>query len=186
MPGSYIYHITCGKYIYIGQSKAEKGEPRIHQHIMNLFIRDDSSYPNLAREVRAKGLKNTFIRIYSGDLYGVSSELMDSFKRRFKKNNGKELDNIDAAEILHILYYKHNNKLILENKSIGGQDLSIMMAGRDDVAGKEIGIVSEKKGFITKFMTIDDAYWAFTANNFDAEVLYSFRDKFNEVMFTDK
>lgn len=177
LPSSYIYHIKCGKFIYIGQTQATKSESRIESHIQNLFFKG-GNYSQLAEEVKKRGLKNTTIEIFESP-YGVPEDLMKKFKRKFKKGNGEELNDLDVAEILHILYFRHNSKMTIVNKSMGGQNMSIMMNTRK-------GFEELKTGFLTRNMSVDSAYMVFKTDPSSLNALYHFRNFFNKAIFNDE
>ena len=101
---------------------------------------------------------------------------MEDFKKVFKKNDkGEDISNLNAAEILHILYFQHKGYHLF-NKSMGGTGGSLTV-----ISGNEI----VKKAF-TYTMSPKDAYNLFFAN---IEVLSRLRrltDYFNRIVLTDE
>lgn len=180
----YIYHIECGPYIYIGQSKAKKAGSRLKQgHINAIFSLGKAGqkydHPELKQAILKKGLAQTSIRIYKeSDNYGLPYGLIEGFKSQYKKGKtGDDLDDINAAEILHIMYYqmKANKKLV--NNSMGGQDMSLSYV---DSNGK---IMSK---ILTKSTTPQAASQIIFSSETKKSGLTKLLDNFNKAVFDDK
>ena len=183
----YIYHIECGTYIYVGQSKAKKIGSRLKQgHIEAIFSLGKAGkkydHPELKQAILKNGLAQTSIRVYKeSDNYGLPPGLIEGFKSQYKKGKktktGDELDDINAAEILHIMYYqmKANKKLV--NNSMGGQDMSLSYV---DSNGK---IMSK---ILTKSTTPQAASQIIFSSEIKKSGLTKLLDNFNKAVFDDK
>ena len=180
----YIYHIECGPYIYVGQSKAKKAGSRLKQgHIDAIFSLGKAGkkydHPELKQAILKNGLAQTSIRVYKeSDNYGLPPGLIEAFKSQYKKGKtGGDLYDIDAAEILHIMYYqmKANKKLV--NNSMGGQDMSLSYV---DSNGK---IMSK---ILTKSTTPQAASQIIFSSETKKIGLTKLLENFNKAVFDDK
>lgn len=182
LPQEYIYKIECKGLIYIGQSKKNKKGNRIQQHLIHMldyYSQKDSRYnvPELAEAARKTGLMGVKISYYSVDNnFGIPADLMTAFKKSYKKGNEEELNDIDAAEILHILYHIHvGNKIV--NSSMGGQNGSLTLINDKGIALKKI---------LTRTMSPSEAYQIFRSSEKHLQKFVNFRDFFNRIIFTDE
>ena len=180
----YIYHIECGTYIYVGQSKAKKVGSRLKQgHIEAIFSLGKAGkkydHPELKQAILKNGLAQTSIRVYKdSDNYGLPPGLIEGFKKEYKvAKTGADLDDIDAAEILHIMYYQMKTNKKLVNNSMGGQNMSLSYV---DSNGK---IMSK---ILTKSTTPQGASQIIFSSETKKSGLTKLLDNFNEAVFDDK
>ena len=180
----YIYHIECGTYIYVGQSKAKKVGSRLKQgHIEAIFSLGKAGkkydHPELKQAILKNGLAQTSIRVYKdSDNYGLPPGLIEGFKKEYKvAKTGVDLDDIDAAEILHIMYYQTKTNKKLVNNSMGGQNMSLSYV---DSNGK---IMSK---ILTKSTTPQGASQIIFSSETKKSGLTKLLDNFNEAVFDDK
>lgn len=184
----YIYHIQVDNKIYIGQSKAAKPGSRLEYRLKNPFSMttdedgntiwsDKYDVPELGEIIRKIGLKNVQVRYFTPPLFGVSQELMSDFQKTFKiDTKGKEtISALNAAEILHILYYTRQGYKLF-NISMGGTDGTISVVQGDKIV---------KKVF-TKTMTPQEASQLFFSNITTLESLTNLVQHFNKIVFTDE
>lgn len=180
----YIYHIECGTYIYVGQSKAKKIGSRLKQgHIEAIFSLGKAGkkydHPELKQAILNNGLAKTSIRVYKeSDNYGLPPGLIEAFKKEYKvAKTGGNLDDIDAAEILHIMYYQTKTNKKLVNKSMGGQNMSLSYV---DSNGK---IMSK---ILTKSASPQGASQIIFSSETKKSGLTKLLDNFNKAVFDDK
>ena len=182
LPQEYIYKIECKGLIYIGQSKKNKKGNRIQQHLIHMldyYSKEDSRYnvPELAEAARKTGLMGVKVSYYSVDNnFGIPIDLMTAFKKSYKKGNEEELNDIDVAEILHILYHIHIGDKIV-NSSMGGQSGSLTLINNKGIAQKKI---------LTRTMSPSEAYQIFRSSEKHLQKFVDFRDFFNKIIFTDE
>lgn len=171
----YIYHIEINKKIYIGQSTASKEGSRLYYRLRAAFGWK-YDVPELAEEIRKVGLKNVKVVCYNGPNFGVSPDLMASFKKVFKQTkDGKEVSDINAAEILHILYYQHKGYKLF-NTQMGGSGGSLSVVYKNQIMEK----------MLTKTMTPAEAHEMFFADIYTLQALKRLVDEFNDIVFTNK
>jgi hypothetical protein len=133
--------------------------------------------PELAELIRKIGLKNVQVRYFTPPLFGVSQTLMSDFQKTFKVDSKgkKEISAINAAEILHILYYTRQGYKLF-NTQMGGTDGTISVVQGNRVI---------KKVF-TKTMTPQEASQLFFSHQTTLESLTNLVQHFNKVVFTDE
>ena len=172
----YIYRVEVNGRAYIGQSKAAKAGSRLHYRLRQAFTSSTYDVPELQDLIRKYGLENTKVTYYSAPDFGVSRQLLEDFKEQYVRGKDRgTVDDIDAAEILHILHCQHSEKVKLLNTSMGGQKGSLTFVGA--------------KGFIRKIlvrtMTPAQAEKIFFSTDTKIEALGVFKNKFNKMVFND-
>lgn len=191
IPTDMIYHIVCGKSIYIGQSK--QGFSRIQNHINEAFRNNsviDENYDGTgALKIYAlmskKGLKNTQIYFYSAENnYGLSEEDINFWLTLFIPSNANSKNwtpdkasqdqKRDVAEILHILHYFYSG-YNLTNTSFGGQSTSWKLKMEDETVK-----------LLTRQTSPSDAARLISASDDSIKNLFSVFNQVNEFLFTDK
>lgn len=147
--------------------------------MLDYYSKEDSRYnvPELAEAARKTGLMGVKVSYYSVDNnFGIPVDLMTAFKKSYKKGNEEELNDIDAAEILHILYHIHVGDKIV-NSSMGGQNGSLTLINNKGIAQKKI---------LTRTMSPSEAYQIFRSSEKHLQKFVDFRDFFNKIIFTDE
>lgn len=185
----YIYHIQVGKVIYVGQSTAKKPGSRLIYRLLAPFsgktkIHLDSAVlgqnydePELGENIRKYGLKATNVTYFTKDNnFGIPDTLLEVFKETFIPKNGKVISDINAAEILHILYCYANTPYKLLNRGMGGTDGSLSIVDGTNIIQKPL----------TKFTSPANAYSIFSANTDLLNKIIKIREYFNDIVFTDK
>ena len=133
----------------------------------------------MAELIRKKGLKNVQAVFFKPPYYGVDPILLESFKAVFKptsKDESASISNLNAAEILHILYFQNCGKKLF-NRSMGGTNGSLSIITKDNRV--------IKKAF-TYTMSPKTAHALFFANVDTVARLKQFTDYFNKIVFTDE
>ena len=183
----YIYHIVVKNKIYIGQSKADKAGSRLHHRLQAPFsvskgdletAGDKYDVWDLGKDIRNCGLKGTQATYYTeADNYGIPQALIDAFKKKYiNANTNAPMEDIDVAEILHILYYQTRSSYTLYNKSMGGQLQSITDARKK----------RNREKVLTKFNNPQEAAAVLLSSNAKRDQLVAFRDLMDKIWFNDK
>ena len=184
----YIYVIEVDGYVYVGQSKAQTkisgsqqvlGGNRLLYRLRAPFVYQSYDEKELGELMRENGLKNTKVTIFNAPYFGLPFDLLNDFKKAYKqsgiKDSTNEITDLNAAEILHILRYSDNPKLL--NRAMGGTAGSLSVIGPD-------GTISHK--VLTTAMSPQKAREIFFSSFESVNRIRKFVDSFNEVVFTDQ
>lgn len=158
MAKKYIYHISDGTHVYIGQSaaasEAHKTFVRMVKHLNIAYGNEDAAdNEDLLAMIRRNNLKDLKISIYEEPNYGLDPKVFDTFfqyltpyghrttVKNIKTSNNilssyttqqvDELTKLDAAEILHIAYAVRENQKVF-NVEMGGQYYGWCMLSQPD------------------------------------------------------
>ena len=184
----YIYVIEVDGYVYVGQSKAQTkiggsqqvlGGNRLLYRLRAPFLYGTYDEVKLGELMREKGLKNTKVTIFNAPYFGLPFDLLTDFKKAYKqagtKDSTNEITDLNAAEILHILRYSDNPKLL--NRAMGGTAGSLSVIGPD-------GTMSHK--VLTTAMSPQKAREIFFSSFESVNRIRKFVDEFNNNVFTDE
>lgn len=184
----YIYVIEVDGYVYVGQSKAQTkingsenvlGGSRLLYRLRGPFLYSTYDEKELGELMREKGLKNTKVTIFNAPYFGLPFDLLTDFKKAYKqagpKDSTNEITDLNAAEILHILRYSDNPRLL--NRAMGGTAGSLSVIGPD-------GTISHK--VLTTAMSPQKAREIFFSSFESVNRIRKSVDEFNENVFTDK
>lgn len=142
---SYIYSITVHGRIYIGQTEAKSGTPRVFQHITKAYRneRQDVKKTDLYDRMRQVRIMDLDIQIYPAPDYGIPGfdDKYNQFCEQWIPASGRlikggktieeQVSRIDFAEIYHTMWAVHSNQNYF-NKEMGGKVRSLAFAGSTD------------------------------------------------------
>ena len=174
---NFIYYICCNGRLYIGQST--QGLGRIRQHCNNAYRGEgftDSGAEKVYAEIRKQGLCNTNVYIFDeAQNYGLDEKDFKAFNSFFVPRSGDlTADKLNAAEIIHILRAKNDNRYELTNESMGGQ-------GSSYVSPENL-----QQTILTRAMSPTDALQILNMSQRSREDILKTNELINKYMFTDE
>ena len=139
----YIYHITVGNKIYIGQAtKAPKNSisgSRIYQHFNAAFNKQtgfgaQDSEKEIHNEMQTHRICDICVEVFPADTnYGIPNfdNLVNDFLSEWEPVSNKSLDKLrlDLAEIFHIQWALTRSGYVITNRQMGGNKVDWAIKG---------------------------------------------------------
>lgn len=172
--GIYIWLFPNGKG-YIGQAK--NIENRLIEEIKGAFLGGKEYGKNLSDEIRRHGLKPVQMSFFTGDNYGIPSNLFNLFKAAMLTNNGSQLPDLDIAEILYILK-------AIQSQS-GYASLNAQMGGQNSIAQIRQSNGTIIPSLLSRSSSPEEAYNRFAVADVRQANINAFINKFYEAIFSD-